>query len=97
MSSACPILGFMVTAELHASSADLEADALIDSLARLLEANGLTMRGGGARSRRLEVRREGSQATDADRRLVLEWAEAGAHVARITVSQIVDLSDLHQG
>jgi uncharacterized protein YggL (DUF469 family) len=95
MSSACPILGFTVMLDLHPSSAEAEADAIAESLARLLEAQGMTMRGGGAGRRRIEVRREGSQATDADRRLVLDWAAELAHVARVAVSEIVDLSDLH--
>ena len=43
--------------------------------------------------RRLEyvVSREGSQATQADRELVLEWAKRWNQIAAIEVSDIIDL------
>jgi hypothetical protein len=50
------------------------------------------MAGGGRRRSRFVVRREGSQATEADRRLVLAWAAERGDVADISVSELVDLN-----
>ena len=92
MSAPCPILGFTVLIELHDSVADSRGDALRSSLGELLESNGLTMTGGGRRRSRFDVRREGSQATEADCRLVAAWATERADVATVRVSELVDLN-----
>jgi len=92
LSAPCPVLGFTILIELHASVADARGDALRSALGELLASNGLTMTGGGRRRARFEVRREGSQATEADRRLVAAWAEEQSDVARVDVSELVDLN-----
>ena len=92
LSAPCPVLGFTVVIELHASVADAGGEALRSALGELLESNGLTMTGGGRRHARFEVRREGSQATEADRRLVADWAAEQEDVARVHVSELLDLN-----
>lgn len=91
MSAPCPILGFIILIELRDSADDAHADALRAALGELLESNGLTLAGGGRRRSRFVVRREGSQATEADRRLVEGWAAERGDVASVTVSDLVDL------
>jgi uncharacterized protein YggL (DUF469 family) len=92
LSAPCPILGFTVLIELHDSVADARGEALRSALGALLESNGLTMAGGGRRRARFEVRREGSQATEADRRIVAAWAEEQDDVASVSVSELIDLT-----
>ena len=87
MSVPCPIFGFVVRARL----VDGSADALRASLVEVLEANGLEIAGS---SRDLEyvISREGSQATHADRELIIDWARACTSVARVDVSDLIDLA-----
>ena len=92
LSAPCPILGFTVLIELHDSVDDARGEALRSALAELLETNGLTMEGGGRRRSRFVVRREGSQATEADRRLVTAWSAERSDVAGISVSELMDLN-----
>jgi uncharacterized protein YggL (DUF469 family) len=92
LSAPCPILGFTVLIELRDSVADARGEALRSALGALLESNGLTMVGGGRRRARLEVRREGSQATEADRRIVAAWAAERGDVASVSVSELIDLT-----
>ena len=90
MSAPCPILGFVVTARLRSTDTGADSESLHDSLIEVLESNGLMADRG---DRRLEyvVSREGSQATQADRELVLEWAKRWNQIAAIEVSDIIDL------
>ena len=92
MSAPCPILGFTIQIELHDFIDDSRGEALRTALEELLESNGLTMAGGGRRRSRFVVRREGSQATEADRRLVLAWAAERGEVADVSVSDLIDLN-----
>lgn len=92
VSAPCPVLGFTILIELQDSADDSRGEALRRALAELLETNGLAMVGGGRRRARFEVRREGSQATEADRRLVTAWGAEQADVARISVSDLIDLN-----
>jgi hypothetical protein len=90
MSAPCPTLGFVVAITPRSGVAEGES-APIDELARLLEANGLTM-GLGAGPHEYVVSRDGSQATSLDRELVLEWGRHWARQASVTVSDIVDVN-----
>ena len=92
VSAPCPILGFTILIELHDSVDDARGEALRSALAELLETNGLTMEGGGRRRSRFVVRREGSQATEADRRLVEAWGAERSDVAAVSVSELMDLN-----
>jgi uncharacterized protein YggL (DUF469 family) len=92
MSAPCPILGFTVLIDLHESAEESRADALTSSLAELLASQGLVSSGGGRRQMLFVVGREGSQATEAERQLVEQWADAWRDAAAITVSDLVDLS-----
>ena len=92
MSAPCPILGFTVLVDLHDSAEESQAEALTQTLAELLAAQGLESSGGGRRQRLFVVSREGSQATEAERQLVESWASEWSDVAVITVSDLVDLS-----
>ena len=92
MSAPCPILGFTVLIDLHESAEESQADALTTSLADLLASQGLVSSGGGRRQMLFVVGREGSQATEAERQLVEQWADEWRDAAAITVSDLVDLS-----
>ncbi len=92
MSAPCPILGFTVLIDLHESSDESAADALTSSLAKLLASQGLVSSRGGRRRMLFVVGREGSQATEAERQLVEQWADEWRAAAAITVSDLVDLS-----
>ena len=92
MSAPCPIFGFVVRARIIGESAD--ADALRADLVEFLEANGLEI----ASSRRgfeYVISRDGSQATNSDRELVLEWAKRSTSLAVIHVSELFDLQALN--
>ena len=92
MSAPCPILGFVVVAALRATTAGSQRDAMVDELVATLEENGLVMGGGGDRVLQYEISRDGAQAADADRLLILAWAARWTRVATITVSELVDLN-----
>ena len=92
MSAPCPILGFTVLVDLRESAEEAQGEALSQSLAELLAAQGLESSGGGRRQMLFVVSREGSQATEAERQLVERWASEWNDVAVITVSDLLDLS-----
>jgi uncharacterized protein YggL (DUF469 family) len=94
MSAACPVFGFVVVAVLADNTPGTDAEAMVDDLIETLEAHGLMMGGGGDRVLEYVVNREGSQATDADRQPVTAWAERWRHAAAITVSELIDLSQV---
>lgn len=92
MSAPCPILGFIVTIAFRGDPSPAERQQVVGSLIERLERHDLT---GTLRSDRevdVSVRREGSQATDADRALVLAWSAEWTGRAAITVGDVVDLS-----
>src|SRR3954471_2944984 len=93
MTAPCPALGLIFTATLGAGATEADADALTDDLIDLLEANELVARGGGGQVIRLVIYREGGQATDADRQMILEWAREWEDVASIVVTDVVDLNE----
>jgi hypothetical protein len=86
MSAACPLLGFIVCARPRAADANI--GVVTEALLGLLEANDLVTRS--RRPLEFEITREGSQATHADRELVLAWAQDWERVADIEVSDLVD-------
>lgn len=92
MSAPCPILGFTVLVDLHESAEESQGKALSQALTDLLAAQGLESSGGGRRQRLFVVSRVGSQATEAERRLVESWSSMWSDVADITVSDLLDLS-----
>ena len=87
------MFGFIVTTRLRDASPDADSKSLVDDLVELLESNDLSMSGGGERNVKYVVSREGSQATHADRELVLAWSERWDAIAEIDVSDLVDLRD----
>jgi len=93
MSAPCPVFGFIVTARLRDARREADLDLLVADLLTVLESNGLVTRQRGRRGVRYAVSREGSQATHADRELVLGWSERWRSVVEIDVSDLVDLSD----
>jgi uncharacterized protein YggL (DUF469 family) len=94
MSAPCPVFGFVLTIRVHESMSDTDADAFMVELIRFLEANGLTAHGTAARIIELVISRDGSQATDADRELVVEWLSRRANVGTQEVSDLIDLSQM---
>jgi uncharacterized protein YggL (DUF469 family) len=93
MSAPCPNFGFVVTARLRGAGGDADANALADDLIRVLESNELVTDRGVDRHLEYVVSREGSQATQADRELVLDWAERWRSIAEIEVSDLIDLKE----
>src|SRR5215216_770885 len=91
MSAPCPTFGFVVAMKLRPNAAEAERATLVDEFIDLLERHGLVTGDGKGRAREFVVSREGSQATDADRALVREWAAQQAHRAEIDVGDLVDL------
>jgi hypothetical protein len=89
MSAPCPTLGFVVRATLRDATDPTRANALVESLDHVLESNDLANQR--VRPLEFEITRDGSQATHADRELLFQWAEGWSDVARIEISDIVDL------
>jgi uncharacterized protein YggL (DUF469 family) len=92
MSAPCPSLGFTLTLTLHDDVTEDERDVLIDDLMSALERQGLSAAGHGDRTMEFIVRRDGSQATDADRGVVRDWAERWAARADVDVGDVTDLT-----
>jgi uncharacterized protein YggL (DUF469 family) len=86
------MLGFTVTIAPRDATSPDERRRIVDSLIDALERHDLTgaVRGTGAVE--VVVRRDGSQATDADRELVQAWAADWSGRAVIAVGDIVDLT-----
>ena len=92
MSAACPLLGFSVELDVVRTAGDAAAARVRRSFDELIEGRGLlceTERGG--RTWTYVVHSEASQATDADRTAVKEWADAHAEIVAARVGPIVDL------
>lgn len=87
MSAPCPTFAFVVSVQ---SSGDASlANAIITEFLTLLERNALAAERRGPSE--FVVRREGSQATHADRELVQEWSQRFNGGATITVGDIIEL------
>ena len=92
MSAPCPTFGFTIRVEPRAT---VDFSALADDLRRLASANGLVVARHGLRDPRplsFDVTRDGAQATQADRELLLDWASRWNRVAAISVSDLEDMS-----
>jgi len=87
MSAPCPTFGVIV----HVSP-DHDAGALHHALVARLADAGLVVSHVGDRTAKLVVTREGTQATDSDRQLVIESLSTLASPNAVTVSDLVDLS-----
>jgi hypothetical protein len=90
VSGACPVLGFVVDIRVRGDAPDARASAVARELLRLLESNGLVADRRGDRT--YVVSRDGSQATDADRQLVAQWAGGWRDAAEIAISDLMDLT-----
>ena len=107
VSAPCPVFGFVLRATFDASEGNRrdEVGAFKSELIELLEANALMPHGAGDGVLQhdrgpdgviviFSITREGAQAADGDRQLVTDWATRWAKVARITVSDLIDLTQL---
>lgn len=88
---ACPEFGFFVHIRPRAERAARDASEVLDDFARMLAENGLYSQRDDSRALDQVVVREGTQATDADRQLVRDWAAGWSNVAEIAISDLVDL------
>jgi len=88
MTAPCPAFGFVILVEPRAT---VDFTALADDLRRVTQANGLVIT---RRPRALafEITREGAQATQADRELLLDWATRWNRVADIAISDLEDMN-----
>ena len=87
MSAPCPMFGFLV----HAPSIQ-DAGALRQTLAERLASAGLLVDERRTRADAIVITREGSQATESDRQLVIALLGGELNAADATVSDLVDLS-----
>lgn len=87
MSAPCPIFGFVV----H-TAAGRDAHALARVLKERLATSGLVVDETERSAATLVITREGSQATESDRQLVIDLLEDDASARGATVSQLVDLT-----
>jgi hypothetical protein len=107
VSAPCPEFGFVLQATFDAREAERKeiVGAFTGELIELLESNGLTTHGAVDGVHHdderpdgvaviFNITREGAQATDTDRQLIAEWANRWAKIAHVTVSDLVDLSEL---
>jgi uncharacterized protein YggL (DUF469 family) len=93
MSGGCPVFGFIVRIALRDGVETDVGDAITYDLVLLLEANGMSMGGGGDREREFVITRDATQTTDADRHLVATWAEHWKHDAAFRMTDLIDVSD----
>jgi len=87
MSAPCPTFGFLVRAP-----SDWDAGALRRGLSERLASAGLVVDERRTRADAIVITREGSQATESDRQLVIALLSDELNVAGATVSDLVDLS-----
>ena len=92
MSAPCPILGFMLSLTFDVDTSDAERDAMLDDLIAILDRQGLAAQGHRGRTMELSVRRDGSQATDADRAILHDWAARWDPWVAVEIGDIMDLS-----
>lgn len=87
MSAPCPMFGFLVRAP-----SDWDAGALRRGLSERLASAGLVIDERRTRADAIVITREGSQATESDRQLVIALLSDELNAAGATVSDLVDLS-----
>jgi hypothetical protein len=94
MSNACPQFGFTVEFDLVPDLAWDESRRLRDALMTFAAARGLVCDDRGSPPRwSLVVRSESSQATDADRRSIADWASTRREITATRLGLLVDLQD----
>jgi hypothetical protein len=94
MTAPCPILGFHLELELGPSVPNSDSETLFSALMTLLSRRGLEA--DGVRRGRIwsyRIRGEGTQATDADRTAILEWASTHTGIVAQRASRIYDLEE----
>jgi uncharacterized protein YggL (DUF469 family) len=92
VSAACPVLGFDVVVRLRDGIDAAAADAVWRLFrAEAVEGNGLAAEGGGGRTWRVTIVRDGGQATEADRIAVSAWAAGHEAILSCEVGPIVDV------
>ena len=87
MSAPCPTFGFIVRTAPSQDTSELRR-----ALARRLGAAGLLVDESGDRAGAIVITRDGSQATESDRQLVIALLDGDLHIAGATVSDLVDLT-----
>lgn len=92
MSRACPLLGFVAELELRETLSESELQSVRDAFTTLIEQRGLECGESGTRTHWFRsIRSEASQATDADRQAVEEWASLHPAIARVRIGPVLDL------
>jgi hypothetical protein len=93
VSAPCPVLGFRVRISVDSTADRTRSDAVERELIALLGSRGLV-----AASRRppleIDVTREGGQATEVDRQLVLDWVARSRPGVEVAVSDLTDLNPM---
>jgi hypothetical protein len=84
----------MLSLTFDVDTSDAERDAMLDELIAILDQQGLAADGHRGRTMEVRVRRDGSQATDADRAIVRDWAARWTPYVAVDVGDITDLSRL---
>jgi len=92
MSASCPTYGFVVDVQLAPHVNAVAQVALWNSFCHALDARGLVCTGVKRAGWPTTVRSEASQATDADRQALHQWAAAHDIIVGIEIGQLVDLS-----
>ncbi|HEY4218656.1 MAG TPA: 50S ribosome-binding protein YggL [Gemmatimonadaceae bacterium] len=92
MSAACPTFAFVVDVQLDAHVNPVAQVALWNSFCHALDARGLICTGAKRAGWPTVVRGEASQATDADRQAISEWAASHVAIVGVDVGQLLDLS-----
>ena len=93
MSAPCPVLGFIVEARLRTVSREADSEFIVEDLLEVLARNGLEIGRGSGRKLQFAISREGTQATQADRELLLAWGKRWDAVAEVDVSDLIDLQN----
>lgn len=92
MAAPCPTYGFVVDVQLAPHVNSVAEVALWNSFCHALDARGLVCSGAKRAGWPSAVRSEASQATDADRQAIHEWAAMHKEIVGLDVGQLVDLS-----
>ena len=87
MSVPCPTFGFIVR-----TVPSQDTSALRRALATRLGTAGLVVDESADRAGAIVITRDGSQATESDRQLVIALLDGDLHIAGATVSDLVDLT-----
>lgn len=92
MSAPCPVLGFYVRATVRGPDIERDRERLARSFHDLLRSHELSATEASGNPLQWSVYRDGTQATHADRQIVLDWSARWTAWADVWVSDIVDLN-----